>query len=50
MVEDNNLPCAEELLRDGEGADGFRGAAACVADDVGVAFFKTEDPGGVYFC
>lgn len=47
MMHDHDLPRAQELLRDDQAADGVCGAAAGVADDVGVAFLEAEGAGGV---
>lgn len=47
MVEDDDLAGAEELLRYRERADRLGGAAARVADDVGVALLQAEDLGRV---
>lgn len=43
MVNNDNLARPQELLRDNNGAQGIDGAAAGVADDMGVALLKTED-------
>jgi hypothetical protein len=48
VVDDEEFFCAEELVADDERTDGVvAGAAAGVADDVGVAFGKTGVFGGV---
>lgn len=47
MVNYNNFLSAEELLGNNDGAEGFGGAAACVADDMGVAFGEAKGFGGV---
>lgn len=42
-MDDDDLACAEELLRYRERADGLNGAPARVADDVGVALLQAQD-------
>lgn len=43
----DNFPSAEELLGNNHGAQGFGGATAGVADDMGVAFGEAKGFGGV---
>lgn len=47
MVNYNNFLSAEELLGNNHGTEGFGGAAAGIADDMGVAFGEAKGFGGV---
>ena len=47
MVHNDNLPCSQQLLGDNDASQGIGDAASGVADNVSVAFLKTEGPSRV---
>lgn len=47
MVDDDDLTSAEQLLRDGDRANGIDCATASIADNVSVALLQAENTSGV---
>jgi hypothetical protein len=47
MVDDNNFPCAKELLRDYEGPNCINGTAAGISNDMGIALLESKHFGRV---
>ena len=47
MLNEDDLVCAEELLRDNDRTQGIFGIGACVTDDVGITEVNTISGGGI---
>jgi hypothetical protein len=48
VVNDDDFPGPEQLLRDYQATQGLDGSATSIADDVGIALLKSKDLGWVY--